>query len=139
MGVYGVSRSVNPLQKLFTGHVLRDFDLRLTEIGDENATVSRTRSLRGRVYRIFRERDYDEFLVINDDLGEFVTLLSRDGRESKATVLELQALTRSDKGKWMTKSLDETVRYRGRYLPKSWRESIRYIQPKMTEEKKLVD
>ena len=41
--------------------------------------------------------------------------------------------------KWMTKSLDETVRYRGRYLPKSWRESIRYIQPKMTEEKKLVD
>lgn len=140
MGVYGVSRAVNPLQKLFTGHVLRSFDLRLIEIGDENATVGRTRSLRGRVYRIFRERDYDEFLVINDDLGEFVTLLSRDGRESKATVLELRALTRSDKGKWMTKSLDETlVRYGGRYLPKSWREPIRYIQPKMIEEKKLVD
>ena len=25
MGVYGVSRAVNPLQKLFTGHVLRQF------------------------------------------------------------------------------------------------------------------
>lgn len=140
MGVYGVSRTVNPLQELFTGHVLRDFDLRLTEIGDENATVNRMRSLRGRVYRIFRERDYDEFLVINDDLGEFVTLLSRDGRESKATVLKLRALTRSNKGKWMTKGLDETlVRYGGRYLPKSWREPIRYIQAKMIEEKKLVD
>lgn len=30
-GMYKVSRKISPLQRLFTGHVLRDFDLRLTE------------------------------------------------------------------------------------------------------------
>jgi hypothetical protein len=30
-GMYGLSRKVNVLQRLFSGHVLRDFDLRLTE------------------------------------------------------------------------------------------------------------
>ena len=30
-GAYGVSRKVNPLQRIFSGHVLRDFDLRLVE------------------------------------------------------------------------------------------------------------
>ena len=30
-GAYGVSRKVNPLQRIFSGHVLRDFDLRLVK------------------------------------------------------------------------------------------------------------
>lgn len=30
-GIYGVSRKISHLQRLFSGHVLRDFDLRLTE------------------------------------------------------------------------------------------------------------
>lgn len=30
-GIYGVSRKISPLQRLFSGRVLRDFDLRLTE------------------------------------------------------------------------------------------------------------
>ena len=30
-GIYGISRRVNPLQRLFTGRVLRDFDLKLVE------------------------------------------------------------------------------------------------------------
>lgn len=30
-GMYGVSRRISPLQRLFSGRVLRDFDLRLTE------------------------------------------------------------------------------------------------------------
>lgn len=35
-GAYGVSRRVNPLQRLFEGKVLRDFDLRLTETKQES-------------------------------------------------------------------------------------------------------
>ena len=34
-GMYGISRRVNPLQRLFSGHVLRDFDLRLAETWQE--------------------------------------------------------------------------------------------------------
>ena len=30
-GMYGISRKVNPLQRLFSGHVMRNYDLRLTE------------------------------------------------------------------------------------------------------------
>lgn len=30
-GMYGISRRINPLQRLFSGHTLRDFDLRLVE------------------------------------------------------------------------------------------------------------
>lgn len=30
-GAYGVSAKINPLQRLFSGHVLRAFDIRLTE------------------------------------------------------------------------------------------------------------
>ena len=34
-GEYGVSRKVNSLQRIFSGHVLRDFDSRLVEIEPE--------------------------------------------------------------------------------------------------------
>ena len=30
-GMYGISRKINPLQRLFSGHTLRDFDLKLIE------------------------------------------------------------------------------------------------------------
>lgn len=135
-GAYGVSRAVNSLQRLFTGHVLRDFDLRLIEIKDEKTTVHRTRSMRGRVYR---NKYFDKFLVINDDLGEFVKLLDEHGKESVESVLRLRAATQgyAAKGKWMTKSLDETlVGYKGRKLPKPWRKPIQQMQLKEIETKK---
>ena len=34
-GAYGVSRAVSPLQRIFTGHVLRDFDLGLMDSESE--------------------------------------------------------------------------------------------------------
>ena len=30
-GAYGVSKRIQPLQRLFSSHILRDFDLRLVE------------------------------------------------------------------------------------------------------------
>ena len=37
-GMYGISRKVNPLQKMFSGHVLRDLDIKILNIEalDEN-------------------------------------------------------------------------------------------------------
>ena len=129
-GAYGVSRIVNPLQRLFTGHVLRDFDVRLIEIGNEGAT-GRKLSMCGRVYR---DENCQEYLVVRDDLGEFVILLDRDGKESTITVLKLRALTHG-KGMWLTRCLDETLaKYSGTCLPKAWREALQHIKSK--EEKK---
>lgn len=49
-GMYGVSRKVNPLQRLFSGRVLRDFDLRLTETTQQAA--HRKKLYEGRVFRL---------------------------------------------------------------------------------------
>lgn len=136
-GAYGVSRAVNPLQRLFTGHVLRDFDLRLIGAEDENTTVNRTRSVCGRVY-CDRSRNRELYLVVRDDLGEFVTLLDGDGNESEASILKLNNAARIRiKGQWLTKNLDETLaNYRGKALPPPWREAIQQMQPKKLETRK---
>lgn len=136
-GVYGLSRAVSPLQRLFTGHVLRDFDLRLIGVEDEKIEVRKRRSMCGRVYR---DKHFEEFLIINDELGEFVTLLDKRGKKSVASVLKLRTSTQGPcwyvKGEWMTKSLDETIEeYKERGLPKSWREAIQLMQPRKLEEK----
>ena len=119
-GAYGVSRAVNPLQRLFSGHVLRDFDLRLIEIEDENA-VSRKVSLAGRVYM---DKDTNEYLVVHDDLGEFVRVLDVHGNE---LVMSVQRIRSSMTGGnyqnrewWATKNIETTV-------PESWRDAIRQI------------
>lgn len=135
-GAYGISRAVSPLQRLFTGHVLRDFDLRLVEVEDENTTTRRMWSMCGRVYR---DKNFEEFLIINDDLGEFVTLLDKYGKKSVESVMKLRTSTQGrslNKGKWMTLSLSETIaEYKGQCLPKSWCEAIQRMQPKELETK----
>lgn len=134
MGAYGVSRAVNPLQRLFKGHVLRDFDVRLIETRDESA-MSRKVSMCGRVCR---DENYRKYLVIKDDLGEFVTLLDKHGKELTTTVLKLRAPTHN-KWKWETLSLDDTIaKYgdHGRFLPKAWHDAIRQMRPKELAEKK---
>ena len=64
-GMYGVSRKVNPLQRLFSGHVLRDFDLRLTETKQESY---RTYSYENRIFV------YDGVIykIIKDDGSEMI-------------------------------------------------------------------
>ena len=131
-GAYGVSRVINPLQRLFTGHVLRSFDLRLIGVEDENTTVNRRRSTWGRVYRNYISGK--EFLIVHDDLGEFVTLLDTKGNKSVASILELKKTINGGvyaKGRWVTKSPEETLeRYKGkRRLPDSWHNEILRMQP----------
>ena len=65
-GMYGVSRKVNPLQRLFSGHVLREFDLRLTE--------TEQKAYRKKLYT--NERFYYEgveYIITQDDGNEIVT------------------------------------------------------------------
>lgn len=68
-GMYGVSRKVNPLQRLFSGHVLRDFDLRLTETKQESFRTysyeNRVFSYEGIVYKII-EDDGSEMIVAEE-------------------------------------------------------------------------
>ena len=121
-GAYKLSRDVAPLQRLFSKHVLRDFDARLAEL-DDGSAARRTKSMAGRVFK-------DEFgmmwLIVGDDLGEFVDALDQDGKERRVTVLALRKLvaTQGD-GRWLTKSLDETESaFKGRYQPKAWRGAL---------------
>ncbi len=138
-GAYGVSRAINPLQRLFTGHVLRDFDLRLVEIADENTTTRRAQSMLGRVCC---NCYHEALLVIKDDLGEFIELLDEHGDKSVVSVVKLRSSMRgpcwsSKKWWWVTKNLDETIeKYKGRRLPKPWRNAIQLMQPKELEAKK---
>lgn len=121
-GAYKLSRDVAPLQRLFSKHVLRNFDARLAEL-DDGSAARRTKSMAGRVFK-------DEFgmmwLIVGDDLGEFVDALDQDGKERHVTVLALRKLvaTQGD-GRWLTKSLDETESaFKGRYQPKAWRGAL---------------
>ena len=135
-GAYGVSRAVNPLQRLFTGHVLRDFDLRLIETEDESNT-NRKVSMRGRVYR---DRNFICHLVVYDDLGEFIKSLDEYGKESVITVSKLRSSMNGRdmwvRAKWVTLSIEETVAEYGKSLPKAWRNAIQQMCQKPIEEKK---
>lgn len=90
---------------------------------DDGSAARRTKSMAGRVFK-------DEFgmmwLIVGDDLGEFVDALDQDGKERRVTVLALRKLvaTQGD-GRWLTKSLDETESaFKGRYQPKAWRGAL---------------
>ena len=135
-GVYGVSRAVNPLQRLFSGHVLRDFDLRLIEVKDGSAIVRRV-SMCGRVYV---DRNFIHHLVIYDDLGEFIKLLDEHGKESVITVLKLRSSMYGSsypQARWETLSIGETVEKCSKILPSVWRNAIQKMLPKANEERKF--
>lgn len=90
---------------------------------NDGSAARRTKSMAGRVFK-------DEFgmmwLIVGDDLGEFVDALDQDGKERRVTVLALRKLvaTQGD-GRWLTKSLDETESaFKGRYQPKAWRGAL---------------
>lgn len=133
IGAYGVSRAVSPLQRLFTGHVLRDFDLRLIEVEDRKAR-SRVRSFLGRVYA----DEYGEYFVIHDDLRESVRVLNADGMESVITIQKLKSSITGDswsKACWITQSVDETIAEYGEELPVAWKNAIQTIYPRLLEGK----
>ena len=65
-GFYEISRKISPLQRLFTGRVLRDFDLRLTETMQQ--TAHRKKLYEGRAFRYEGIR----YLIIKDNGGDLV-------------------------------------------------------------------
>lgn len=65
-GMYAVSRKINPLQRLFTGHVLRDFDLRLTETKQQS--FHRKKLYNGRVFMY----EGVMYKIVEDDGGDIV-------------------------------------------------------------------
>ena len=135
-GVYKVSRNIAPLQRLFTGHVLRDFDLRLVE-NESDSPALRKRSLRGRVCR---DGQLQLYLVVKDDLNDFVTLLDAYGKESTISFLDLKKMIRKE-GAWMTRCFEETfatyshlARYGSKHAPEAWRSAIKQMQSKELKE-----
>lgn len=130
-GIYGISRAISPLQRLFTGHVLRDFNLRLTEIENKNA-VLRKRSMRGRVF-LDKWEIYQ--LIVDDDMGDFIKSIDEEGKESIFTVQEFRSSIRDI---WVTSNIKDTIAkyWKCRDLPESWREAIQLMVPEELESKK---
>ncbi len=62
-GAYGVSRKVSPLQRIFTGHVLRDFDLRLAMTEQASyrkySYVGRRFAYKGTLFQIVKDDGKD--------------------------------------------------------------------------------
>ena len=96
-GMYGVSRKVNPLQKLFSGHVLRSFDLTLTETKQK---PYRTYSYENRmfvydgvIYKIIKDDGSDIIVAeeakleyeILDKSGKILTVHKMQGTKNTIT------------------------------------------------------
>lgn len=104
-GAYGVSRAVSPLQRLFTGHVLRDFDLSLMDSEDPNPR-KRLKSWFGRIYGDYTFKDY---LVVEDNLGEFITLMSINGKKVTVSATKIKSSIQGKKACWITKDISDTI------------------------------
>jgi len=83
-GMYGVSRKISPLQRLFTGRVLRDFDLRLTETTQQ--TSHRKKLYVGRVFKLEGVR----YQIVEDNGGDIVVAEElQKGSRSKGNGIRL--------------------------------------------------
>ncbi len=88
-GMYGVSRKISPLQRLFTGRVLRDFDLRLTET--EQRMAHRKKLYSGRVFRYEGIR----YQIVEDKGGDIVIAEElQKGSRSKGNGIRLSGKRR---------------------------------------------
>ena len=85
------------------------------------------------------DRDFNEYLVIRDDLGEFLTLIDCQGSESVTTIQKVRASMTGkpyERARWNTFSIEATVAEYGENLPESWREAIQQMSPRVLENKK---
>lgn len=88
-GMYGVSRKISPLQRLFTGRVLRDFDLRLTETTQQ--IPHRKKLYGGHVFRYEGVR----YQIIEDNGGDIVVAEElQKGSRSKGKGIRLSGKQR---------------------------------------------
>ena len=75
-GMYGISRKVSPLQCLFEGHVLRNFDISLVE--------TKPKPFRQTLYNGKRFRyDSTEYVVVEDDGTEMIVAEIVDEKATK--------------------------------------------------------
>ena len=110
-GPYEASRKINPLQRLFTGRVLRDFDVSLTEIQNSD-TKKRKKSYLGCLCYL---RDV-RCLITKDDLMEILELTElKSGKTHVMSLTEFRAdIARTSQrfdaqlSYWETHSLKET-------------------------------
>lgn len=88
-GMYGISRKISPLQRLFTGRVLRDFDLRLTETAQQIA--HRKKLYEGRVFKYEGVR----YQIVEDNGGDIVVAEElQKGSRSKGNGIRLSGKRR---------------------------------------------
>ena len=80
-GMYGISRKVNPLQRLFSGHVMRNFDLRLTETKQEPyrkySYENRLFVYEGIVYKIIMDDGSD--IILAEEVQETEEIFASQG------------------------------------------------------------
>lgn len=108
-GIYRLSRKINPLQRLFTGHVLRDFDLRLTETKQD---AYRTYSYLGREFMY----EGGHYKIIEDDGSEIIVAREMEDNDGSLIGEEHRFAITSLKSKfanenefntyWITDALD---------------------------------
>lgn len=88
-GMYSVSRKVSPLQRLFSGRVLRDFDLRLTETKQQSY---RKISYKNRVFMYEGIR----YQVVEDEGGDMIVAEElQKGSRSKGNAIKLNGKRRT--------------------------------------------
>lgn len=110
-GMYGVSRKINPLQRLFSGHVLRDFDLRLAETKLKPYRTylytNRLFEYENRTYKVI-EDDGSEIIIAEEVQGEVEghpneIVLTGKRRKFSITALKNEIAKRDWGTYWITK------------------------------------
>lgn len=109
-GMYGVSRKVNPLQRLFSGHVLRDFDLRLTETKQQAYRkylyTDRMFMFEGVTYKVIEDNGCDIIIAeevegVNEDTEIDSNAITLTGKTRKFAISALKSKIASSNG-WDT-------------------------------------
>ena len=106
-GMYEVSRKISPLQRLFTGRVLRDFDLRLTETKQQaphrkNLYTGRVFNYEGIRYQIVEDDGSD--IIVAEELQKGSMTKGKDivlsGKRKKFAIENLKAKIKKYEAYW---------------------------------------
>ena len=83
-------------------------------------------------------RDENQYLVIHDDLGEFIRLLDIEGKETEITIQKLKSSMTGRpwaRAYWQTKDAAQTIAEYGEELPDAWRSAIYDCFPRLLDDK----
>lgn len=123
-GAYGVSRKVNPLQRLFSGRVLRNFDVNLTETRQETYRESKYLNrfviYEGKKY-IVSEDDGSDIVVLQQVHTNELGCLTIASEEKRISVTQLKKCFTNQKG-W----LDVVTKDSGKITVSEVKEAVGY-------------